>query len=210
MVVIIKKEDGKPIFNAINITKEEKIRAQKLDKVLSKIGPKIEEKWLKERMIEKDGRKIDIRLAYQIGKILAKIIDNKDLVSPNEKRWIWKALREMYIKNSTFIKRGETRDDLEYFYKASRYPLKFVKNISWDGWRRLLDAPGVQQDKRFEEWLQQKAAKADTLKRSFVRRFVKHLYSMIKNKDTTVLTDSELFAIYESAWNLAMISQGNL
>lgn len=204
MVVIIKKENGKAVFNMVNVNEKERMNAQKLDLVLSKIGPLIEEKWIKERMLKGGGRKIDIKLAYQIGKILSRVVDNERLVSPNERKWVWKAMREMYLKNSIIIKRGETRDDLEYLYKVSKYPYKLVKNISWDGWRRLLDSPSIRQDERFEEWFQRKVKNLDIIKRGFIRKFTKDLYSLIKNKDTTVLSEKEISDIYESAWNSAM------
>lgn len=207
MVVIIKKEDGKAIFNTVNVGGKERTSAEKLDLVLSKIGPLIEEKWTKERMLKGGGRKIDIKLAYQIGKILARVVDNERIVSPNERKWVWKAMREMYLKNSLIIKRGETRDDLEYLYKVSKYPYKLVKNISWDGWRRLLDSPSIRQDGRFEEWFQGKTKSAETIKRGFIRKFTKELYSLIKNKDTTVLSDEEIFDIYESAWSASMLDE---
>lgn len=207
MVVIIKKENGKAIFNTVNVNEKERKNAQKLDSVLSKIGPLVEEKWIKERMLKGRGRKIDIKLAYQIGKILARVVDNERLVSPNERKWVWKAMREMYLKNSIIIKRGETRDDLEYLYKVSKYPYKIVKNISWDGWRRLFDSPSIRQDERFEEWFQRKTKNLDIVKRGFIRKFTKELYSAIKNKDTTVLSDQELFEIYELAWRAAALRE---
>jgi predicted transcriptional regulator len=203
VAVIIKKENNKPVYNTLHLSEAEKIRARKLDEALAKATPEIEKEWLGKRMSKKEGRKIDIAVVYKIGRKLSEIIDNKKLVSPNERRWVLKAIRGMYLKNPIFTKRGETRDDLEYFYKASKYPFEFLKSISWDGWRRLLDSPSIRQDERFENWLQKKAEGSGLLKRGFIRPFTKNLYSLVKNKDTTVLSDQELFEIYESAWRAA-------
>jgi hypothetical protein len=43
-----------------------------------------------------------------------------------------------------------------------------------------------------------------TIKRGFIRKFTKELYSAIKNKDTTVFPEEEIFGIYDSAWNAAI------
>jgi len=202
MAVIIKKINGKLIFNSIKITEEEKNRALKLDEALAKLGAEIEKEWLSKIKKNGAGIKIDVDVAYNIGKKIAIIIDDENLVSPNEKYWVWKAIREMYLKENVIKIRGKTRDDLEYFYKASKYPLKFIKSISWDGWSRLLDYPSIRQDVRFERWLQEKAKSIGELKKGFFRKFSKNLYFLIKDKDTTVLSDQELREIYEFAWNI--------
>lgn len=203
MAIIIKKIDGKPVFNALNITEEEKKRAFKLDDILAKVIPKIEKDWTEKRMKKKKARKIDMKLAYATGKKLSEIVENKKLAHPSERKWIWKAIREMYLKRFTIKKRSATRDDLEYLYQASKYPWEFIKNFSWDSWRRLLDSPSLGGDKRFEDWLQKKAKDTGIIKRGFLRQFSKNLYFLIKNKDTTVLSDRKVFEIYEDAWRLS-------
>lgn len=204
MAVIIKKDNGKPIFNTLNVSEEERQRALKLDKIISEKIPKIEKEWEKKRMKKKSGRKIDIKKAYQIGKQLAKIVDDEILVSPNERRWVWKAIREMYLKTTSIKTRGRTRDDLEYLYMASKFPFTFIKNFSLDAWKRLLDSPSVREDKRFEKWIKEKIRNSGEISRSSIRKFTKNLYGLIKNKDTTVLSDQELFHIYNTAWNSAL------
>lgn len=207
MAVIIKRdEDGNPVFNTLSISDEEKKRAMELDKILSKEIPEIEGEWTNKRIKKGKGRKIDMVLAYKIGRKLRKIVDDESLVYPNERRWVWKAIREMYLKGTTFKKREESRDDLEYLYRASKFPFSFLKNLSWDSWRRLLDSPSLQADKRFDKWLQNKAKATGMIQRGFLRRFSKILYSQIKNKDTGVLSDNELFYFYESAWKAAQES----
>ncbi len=204
MAVIIKKVNGKPIFNALNISEEEKQRALQLDKVLAKRIPKIEKEWGRKRIEKKGGRKINIKEAYRIGKKLSKIVDDEDLVSPNERRWVWKTIRGMYLSTTSIKTRSRTRDDLEYFYMASKFPFAFIKNFSWDSWRRFLDSPSLREDERFEKWLKEKVKNSGEVTRSFIRKFTKNLFALIKKKDTTVLSDQELFDIYNTAWNLSL------
>ena len=108
MAVIVKKMDGKPVFNALNIKEEEKERALRLDKVLAKRVPEIEKEWLAKRIKKGSGTKIDVELAYNIGKKLSKIVDDENLVSPGERQWVWKAIREMYLKENLIKARGKT------------------------------------------------------------------------------------------------------
>ena len=101
-----------------------------------------------------------MEVVHEIGHILASVVDDDNLVSPNERKWVWKALREIYLKDLEIVKRGETRDDLEYFYQLSRYPLKIVKNISLDGWRKIFESMVVRQDLiRFDNWFKQRTKK---------------------------------------------------
>ena len=204
MVIIIKKEKGKAVYNNINFSEEDKSRAHRLDEVLAKIVPEIEQKW-EGRMVPGQGKKVDIRVVHQIGKILADVVDDEKLVSPNERRWVWKAIREMYLAKNSILKRGETRDDLEYLYKISKYPIQFAQNISWDGWRKLFESTIVNQDARFEKWFRDKASKWYTIPRGMIREFTKVLFSFLKNKDTTVLSDKEIHSIYQKAWDAARI-----
>lgn len=187
----------------MNISEEDKKRAFKLDEVLAKAIPEIEREWSEERIKKGEGRKIDIALAYKIGKELRKIVDDESLVSPNERRWVWKAIREIYLKGTAIKIREASRDDLEYLYRASKFPSSFIKNFSWDSWRRLLDSPSLREDKRFKTWLKKKAKDTGAIKRGFFRKFTKILYALVKNKDTTILSDHELYEIYESAWKSA-------
>jgi hypothetical protein len=204
MVVIIKKENGLPVYNVLEITEQDRIRSQKLDKALAKLGPIIEKEWLKQKKTKKGKLRINEKVVYRISERLAEIVNNENLVLPNERKWVWKALREMYLKSDTFTKRSKIRDDLEYIYKVSKYPFQFIKSITWDGWRRFLDYPSIREDERFEKWLQEKAKKSGEVKKGFMRKFAKILYSLIKNKDTTVFSERELFEIYESAWNSSL------
>lgn len=204
MAVIIKKENNKAVYNTVNVSEQERTRAHKLDKKLSEIVPRIEKEWEEKRMKKGSGRKIDIKVVCKIGEALASIVDNKSLVSPKERRWVWKAIRDIYLKKAIISKRGETRDDLEYFYQVAKYPRSFLKSIPFDSFRRLLDSPAIQQDERFVLWLQSKTRQSPIIKRGFIRKFTKSLYSLIKDIDTSVLSDQELFDVYDKAWDLSM------
>jgi len=72
-----------------------------------------------------------------------------------------------------------------------------------------MDSPSVRSEKRFITWLERKYDKTKEIKRGFIRKFLKRLNALIKNKDTSVFTDEELFEIYEKAWSLAIAGQNS-
>lgn len=200
MVVIIKKENDKPIYNILNLTEKDREKAKKLDNKLAKIIPMIETLWRNRKIKNKGHKKIDIKMVYKMGTILKEVVDDKNLASPNEKRWIWKAIREMHLKDLSILKTGETRDYLEYFYWTARLPKEFIKKITWPALRQLFHYTTLREDERFWSWLEEKAKKTDGIKIKFMGNFGRNLFARIRNKDTSIYSDKELFDIYESAW----------
>lgn len=211
MAVIIKMIRDKPVYNKIDPAPEERERALKLHKCLEILIPKIEKKFERKVANNKKSRKrksrIDDKVMYKIGeKIKCSILDEHRLPE-DEIDWVFKAIREIYSKSDIFLRRGKRRDDFRYVFEAARCPYKFYSRITWDGWRRLMDSPTVRGEKRFMAWLKGKYDKSREIKRGFMRKFVKKLNALLKNKDTSVFTNSELFEKYEKAWKLAIADQ---
>lgn len=199
MVVIIDELNGKPVFNDVKATNEEKQRAELLDERLAVLAKQIEVQWMQKK--EKTKRnKIDMTLVLHIAGQLADVVDDRSLAAENERPWIWKAMRNRHFQHQTFGMRGKTRDDLEYLYQINGYPKDFILKISWDSWKRLLDSPSVREDKRFKTWIRNKTKKLTGLSRSLIRTLLKELFASLKKKDTSVLTEGELFALYDAVW----------
>ena len=196
----------KPVYNKIDPTLEEQEKALKIHQTLQSLIAKME-KSLEKR--KKTKRRIDDKFAYQLGQELRRTIYDELSVSEEEAWWIFKAIREIYSKSGVFLMRGKLRDDYEYMFKAAKLSYDFFEKITWDGWRRLMDSSNIRREARFIRWLEGKSNKASEIKRGFMRKFVKRLNGFLKNKDTSVLSDAELFEIYEKAWVLAHKDQHN-
>lgn len=209
MAVIIKMIGDKPVYNKIDLTPEEKERALQLHKCLEALIPKIEKKFEKEVCgKEKDKTRksrISNKLIYKLGQEIKEAICDEHLVSEDEIEWLFEAIREIYSKKDVFLRRGKRRDDFRYIFEAARLPYKFFNKITWDGWRRLMDSPNVRGEKRFIAWLEGKYNKTKEIKRGFIREFLKRLNAFLKNKDTSVFTNEEMFKIYEKAWHSASV-----
>jgi hypothetical protein len=206
MAIIIKMIGDKPVYNKVDPTLEEQERALKIHRALQSLITKME-KTLEKR--KKTKRRIDDKFAYQLGQELRRVICDELLSSEEEVWWIFKAIREIYSKSGAFLMRGKLRDDYEYMFKAANLSYEFFEKITWDGWRRLMDSSNIRRETRFIRWLEGKSNKASEIKRGFMRKFVKRLNGFLKNKDTSVLSDAELFEIYEKAWVLAHKDQHN-
>lgn len=204
MAIIIKMISDKPVYNKVDPTPEEQARALKIHQRLQELIGKME-KTLEKR--KKTNRRIDDKFAYQLGQELRHTIINELSASESEVWWIFKAIRETYSKGSAFLVRGKLRDDFEYMFKASKLEYEFFEKLTWDGWRRLMDSSNIRKEPRFMRWLESKSTKGNEIKRGLMRKFVKRLNGFLLNKDTSVYSDGELFAIYEKAWALALADQ---
>lgn len=211
MAIIIKVKEDKPIYNKIVLAPDEEEKALKIHKCLRILIPKIEKEFEKNVYAngksKKRKKRIDSRLVYKLGEKLEKTIIDELRVPEDEMPWVFKAIREMYSKSNAFLSRGRRRDDYRYIFEAARLPYLFFIKVTWDGWRRLMDSPTVRSEKRFMDWLKGKYGKTKEIRRGFIRKFLKRLNALLKNKDTSVYTDNELFEKYEKAWSLALADQ---
>jgi len=206
MAIIIKMIGDKPVYNKIDPTPEEQVRASQIHQRLQKLIEQME-KALEKR--KKAKRRIDDKFAYQLGQELRHSLVDELSVTEEEVWWIFKAIREMYSKGSAFLVRGKLRDDFEYMFKASKLKYDFFEKLTWDGWRRLMDSSNIRKEPRFMRWLESKSNKGNEIKRGLMRKFVKRLNGLLLNKDTSVYSDDELFTVYEKAWALSLIDQNS-
>ena len=209
MTIIIKMRKDEPIFNRIDPTEEEQKKAWQIHETLLELIPQIEKDLEKEvsrkESPQKRKKRIKNKSIFKLGKKLRKSINEELCVPEEEIDWIFKAIREIYSTGDVFLKRGNKRDDFRYIFEAARLPYDFFEKITWDGWRRLMDSPNIRRDKRFSLWLERKYGKNEQVKKGFVRKFVKELNRLLKNKDTSVFTDDEIFEIYEKAWDQTLL-----
>lgn len=206
MAIIISMIGDKPVYNKYDPTSEEQEKALKIHQKLQTVIGEME-KFLEK--CKKKKRRINEKDAYKLGSELKSTICDELQVSQDEIWWIFKAIREIYSQKSVFLRRGKLRDDYEYMFKAANLPYKFFEKITWDGWRRLMDSSSIRKEYRFQGWLESRANKVNDIERGFMRKFVKRLNGILKNKDTSVYSNEELFGKYEQAWALALGDQKN-
>lgn len=211
MAIIIKVIGDQPVYSKLDPTPEEKNNALKLHEELKDLIPKLEAGFGKKVSNgagddKKRKSRIDNKLIYKLGEKLKQVVLDKYKVSDEDIDLVFTAISNNYTSKKVFLHRGKRRDDLRYIFEAAKIPYQFFDRITWDGWRRLMDSPSIRSEKRFFSWLESKYLKAEQIKRGFIRQFIKELNTLLKNKDTSIFSEAELFEIYEKAWNLTQQS----
>ncbi len=212
MAVIVEKDtQGRPRFRSVAFppSAEDRELAVELDRQLAKGIPAIETdltaKGLLERELPQPGgqpRKGNIELWWNLGSRLAPFVEDTRLVIPRERVFLWDAIR-MYATPRILRKdRGPSRVHLDYCYRLSRFPWSFVKRLQWDDWVFFIDSKSLRQERRIDSWMRKRIRDLGGLGRQGFRDLAKELNRRLKDKDTTVFSDDELFAIYDKALEL--------
>lgn len=134
---------------------------------------------------------------YHLGKFLGELL-TKYNINASERRKFWDEIKT-FATNETRIRNegtnAETRSFYGQCYRLSQFDLEVVEKLSWRQWQDILDRVGNREDERIFEWIRNRKEK---LREDDWREFEKGLHLYLKNKDTSVFSDEELFEIYDS------------
>ncbi len=147
---------------------------------------------------------------YYLGKFLGELLDKYN-ISISERRKFWDEIKTFATKENRIRNEGtnaETRSFYGQCYRLSQFDQEIVEKLSWRQWQDILDRVGNREDERIFEWIRNRKEK---IREDDWREFEKGLHLLLKNKDTSVFTDEELFEIYESIlkmskyWRMAFL-----
>jgi hypothetical protein len=203
-------ENGTPMYRSTVIPppEEDMAKAKQLGQHLSVRVPEIE-KSLKSEFRRARGRKHrpgDAHMWRTLGEELDRICRAYSVGNARERQWLWEAIQNLYA--SDFIKkkeRGRTRNHFEYCYQLAQFPAEFSDQINWSEWVYFFDSRAVREDQRTVTWLKSKVEGNTAVDRREFRRFIERLNKRIQKLDTSVLTDDELFEMYGSVWDQAVL-----
>lgn len=134
---------------------------------------------------------------YNLGKFLGELLAKYN-ISASERRKFWDEIKTFATKENRTRNEGanaETRSFYGQCYRLSLIDQEIVEKLSWRQWQDILDRVGNREDARIFEWLRSKKEK---IREDDWREFEKGLHLYLKNKDTSVFSDAELYEIYES------------
>lgn len=134
---------------------------------------------------------------YYLGKFLGELLNKYDIPF-SERRRFWDEIKTFATKENRIRDEGAnsiTRSFYEQCYVLSQFDIEIVEKLSWRQWQDILDRVGNREDERIFEWIRQKDEK---IREDDWREFEKGLHLFLKDKDTSVFSDEELFAIYDS------------
>jgi len=138
-----------------------------------------------------------VEYKYYLGRYLGSVL-TKYSVSIRERRQFWDEIK--YLASSETRKRNEgikskTRCFYEQCFVLSEIEYDTVKKLSWRQWQDILDRIDNREDERIFSWI---GKLQDKIREDDWREFEKALHMFLKEKDTSVFSDEELFAVYDS------------
>lgn len=140
---------------------------------------------------------------YYLGKFLGELL-TKYNISVAERRRFWDEIKTFATQENRTRDEGAnsvTRSFYEQCYVLSQQDLDVVQKLSARQWQDLLDRVGNREDERLFQWIKNRQGK---IREDDWREFEKGLHLYLKNKDTCVFTDEELFEIYDSIFEMSI------
>jgi hypothetical protein len=220
MAVIVRKNvtiagsevEMKTYLPSGGLSKEERLRAERLEEVLAELMPRIAEKISN---IARENRGLVYR-RYMLGRYLREIIDNPELVSRGDVEnkmvflAIWDHLPESLKPEGPHSAKAysETQHRRKGFlslcYEISGFDWQMVKWIKrWDDWYRLAFRPGIVRDKRIMKLLGEAIAELETCPSAKDFRQIAVLlgraFPTRRLKDSSFLTEGEIAEIVRRA-----------
>lgn len=220
MAIIVEKDaEGRPSrIKSITFPPsiEERDSALELDLLLQKRIPEIENMLIEHGLLSSEipdqsapARGGNTELWWNLGCLLRPIVEDKHLVKPKERRYLWEAIRLYATRRIQRVDRGPSRIHWDYCYRISKFPWEFVRRLNWDDWVFFIDSKSLRQEQRIDDWMQSRMKKLLSLSRSQFRALARELNRAFKNKDTSVFSSEELFATYDRALKNVTTSDNN-
>lgn len=187
------------------ITKEEKIKAERLDNFLIEKMKAIKNEIQKCGLLSLKGKKGKVlKLWYQVGNRLKFVMDTS-VIAAEDREFVWRAIYDHAeeLAPGLITKRAMRSPETSHFsycYQLSTFPWEFVEFAGdWTSWSEFLDRSETKKDRRIIEWLGEKAKKFNIKSRqNWLRPLTKAIHTELGKKDTTVFTKSEMYERLES------------
>lgn len=142
-----------------------------------------------------------VKLWYAVGKSLSHIVEERDIRGARYRRWLWEAITNLHASDAIKrAERGRTRMHFEYCYRLARFPEEVAERMNWGEWVYFFDSLTVRGEARADDWLRRTITSQPEMDRRTFRRFAEALNRVVRKKDTSVLSNEELSALYQSVW----------
>ena len=134
---------------------------------------------------------------YNLGLFLSDLLEKYE-ISFSERRVFWDEIKTLATKEERKRNDGSksvTRSFYQQCYVLSQQDKEVVEKLTWRQWQDILDRVGNREDSRIFGWIKRFTEK---IREDDWREFEKALHLYLKDKDTSVFDDEELFSIYDS------------
>ena len=184
--VVSLDKDGHLVYKGLLTAKE----IATIDEILNALKEEIPQ--IEADLEEAYGKTVLYR--YHLGKFLGELL-TKYGISIAERRRFWDEIKTFATQENRTRDEGidsVTRSFYQQCYVLSQLELDVVQKLSARQWQDLLDRVGNREDERIFQWIKNKQEK---IREDDWREFEKGLHLFLKNKDTSVFSDEELFSI---------------
>jgi hypothetical protein len=198
-IVLYKGGEKYYVSGTGRVSDDDRQKADLLAIELHKRLKDFEKNMVKDGFIKPDGTKIDaLQVWYELGRQLNQIGEKYSVLGTTDEPNFWQSI---YDHVSPLVQHKEPpktinnplRNHFRHCAYIAKYDWDFVKSVgNWSVWRDLLDNIKLQEDQRVFDWVVT-AIHDSGLGHKQVRPFIHEVRRTIKNKDTSVLTDKELF-----------------
>jgi hypothetical protein len=186
----------------IPMSKEDRLRAEKLDTFLSHNVKDLAGEMRKKGLLDLKGRRGVLKLWYEVGRRLV-FVDDPKIVDPEDRPYVWQAIYdhalEYGLAPGSYGEREQQRPHFKYCYElAKKFPdFDFVNGAGdWSAWVEFLDSPSINSDSRIVEWLSSKRLTSEGAMRDWLRRLTREIRREFPYKgqktDTSVFGEAEL------------------
>ena len=181
-------EQGRKIYRGFLSSAE----TQKADLLLGFLQEEIPQ--IGEKLTELYGDSVLYK--YFMGKRLSELLDEYE-ISEKERVYFWNEIKNFAADKERKRDDGgnaKTRKFYEQCFQLAQLDQETVEKLSWRQWQDLFDRTTNREDSRIFAWI---GIHEPKIKEKDWRAFEKALNLFLKNQDTSVFEDEELFEIYE-------------
>jgi hypothetical protein len=196
------------LSNKDAITKAERQRAEQLDSFLDETMRRTIKEAQRRGLLSLKGKPGVLPLWYFVGGQLAAFIDRPDIVPPEDKKFVWRALwdhaGELAPGDSDRKSRkvGLARDHWRYcylVYKKSKGSIDHAERAgTWRTWVEFIDRVETRNDERILDWFERVVERAPP--KGWLRILTKAVHEDLNRVHTSVLTTEELEDRLERIW----------
>lgn len=138
----------------------------------------------------------DSEYSYELGLILSNKLKEYEIVE-STRSFFWNILREGVNSNDKRkVFQSKQRDPYEYDYLLSKLPRELALKYSRSKWDHLFDVTTARKDERIYTWLLNVDNKEFINNQLVFQNFCKGVKDVTEKLDTNILSDDELFNIY--------------
>lgn len=193
---VVKLVDGHLVYDGLLSSKEKAT----IDEILNALKEEIP--IIESDLSEEYGQSVWYK--YNLGFFLGNLLEKYE-ISISERRRFWDEIKNFATKEDRKRDEGAnsvTRSFYQQCYILSQQDKDVVEKLTWRQWQDILDRVGNREDERIFLWIKQIKGK---IREDDWREFEKALHLYLKDKDTSVFEQSELFEIYNSIMQMCQI-----